>query len=119
MILFFLTAFGCSNQSEWTGPEDCETLEMGETKDQCWSVHLMELFRTDPETAQNIAENQIQDSRIRDFVYLGVTREIDPSTTRWCNKMEDSSMIERCKVLVSRPHLHREILQNQAMDKKD
>lgn len=90
---------------------------MGENKDQCWSVHLLEVFKTDLETGDRIAQAQIQDSRIRDFVYLSVTREVDPSTTKWCEKMSDAAMKERCQVLVSRPHLHRDVLQKKDLPK--
>ena len=108
-MLLLSIMLACQNDN-WSSAEDCENLPMGSAKDQCWSVHLLEVFREDPQTAGNIAEAQIQDTRIRDFVYLGVTREIDPSTTKWCDKMADAAMKERCEVLVSRPHLQREVL---------
>ena len=99
----------------WSSADDCEGLSKGPNKDQCWSVHLIEVFKEDLETGDRIAQAQITDSRIRDFIYLSVTREIDPSTTKWCDKMVDTAMKSRCQVLVSRPHLHRDVLQQKKM----
>ena len=112
MLLWILLA--CQSQT-WSSAEDCEKLPMGPNKDQCWSVHLMEIFKDDLETGDRIAQAQIQDSRIRDFIYLSVTRELEPSTTKWCDKMTEVAMKERCQVLVSRPHLHRDVLQKKKM----
>ena len=95
----------------WNSADDCEGLSKGPNKDQCWSVHLVEVFKEDLESGDRIAQAQITDSRIRDFIYLSVTREIDPSTTKWCDKMVDTALKSRCQVLVSRPHLHRDVLQ--------
>ena len=113
MLLWILLA--CQTQT-WSSAEDCEELPMGPNKDQCWSVHLMEIFKDDLETGDRIAQAQIQDSRDSRF-YLPQCDcvKFEPSTTKWCDKMTEAAMKERCQVLVSRPHLHRDVLQKKKM----
>ena len=101
------------NFGSWSSPEDCEALSSGEKRDDCWSVHAVELFRTDPDHGIQVVEEQVSDQQIRDFIWLQVTREVDPGSFRYCERIQESVLKERCKTLVSRPHLHRELLQGE------
>lgn len=98
---------GCGGTPE--KPEDCEGLAAGKDRDECYAQVAPEVFRRDPKLGDEIAQ-RIEDPMIRDFVYLTVTREIDPGSPRWCEKIEEDALESRCRVLVSRPHLHRELL---------
>jgi hypothetical protein len=99
---------GCSRG--WDGPDDCAALSPGPSADECWAAHAPEVFRTDPAKGEAIVSQQVQDAQIRDFIYLTVTREVDPSSYRYCDKIQESAIEQRCRVLVSRPHLHRELM---------
>ena len=110
VLLSFL--FAC-NTNSWSSAEDCESLSAGEQQDDCWSVHAVELFKTDPDRGTAVVEEQVSDQQIRDFIWLQVTREVDPGSYRYCERIQESVLQERCKTLVSRPHLHRELLQGE------
>ncbi len=88
-------------------PSDCESKLSAGAKDECYAKVAPDLFRTDPAAGQKLVEENIADVTVRDFVYLKVTREVDPSTTRYCERIQDRVLADRCRVLVSRPHLHR------------
>ncbi len=103
-MLWFLIA--CS-PVEPTSPSDCEAVLSSSEKDECYAKVAPEVFRTDPVAGQALVEQKIADVTVRDFVYLKVTREVDPSTTRYCERIQDRVLADRCRVLVSRPHLHR------------
>ena len=89
-------------------PEDCAG-RSGAEADACYQQVAPAVFRADPAAGIRLVETQIQDPTVRDFVYLSVTREIDPNTTRYCDRIKDRTFAERCRVLVSRPHLHRDL----------
>ena len=108
MPLLALLLWACSGSAP-TSLADCETMKPGPQADECWAKFLPELFRTDPQRASEQVEKQVQDQRVRDFIWLTVTREVDPGSYKYCEKIEESPLAERCRVLVSRPHLHREL----------
>ena len=101
---------GCSGGSGFSSAADCEGLSMGEQADECWAQHAAEVFRTDPNRGVEIVENKVSDQRVKDFIWLTVTREVDPSSYKYCDRIQEEALAERCRVLVSRPHLHRELL---------
>lgn len=103
MVLALLLA--CTTKPP-TRPEDCEGLD-GAARDECYAVVLPELFRTDPARGIALTESAVTDPTVRDFVWLTVTRDVDPNSNKYCDRIQDSVLAERCRVLVSRPHLHR------------
>jgi len=103
-LFFFSFLFACS--PKWSSVADCEKETEVTLADSCYGEVLPDLFKTDPDGADQLVQAKIQDPMVRDFVYLTVTREIEPSTYRWCDRMEESVLIERCRVIVGRPHLH-------------
>ena len=109
MWISFFVLFAC-NQSSWSSAKDCQGLERGVDKDNCWSVHLIDVFATDPTKGSQIIEQDISDQKVRDFLWLEMTREVDPTTMKYCKKIKDNGLLERCRLLVSRPHLHRDTL---------
>ncbi|HCH62888.1 MAG: hypothetical protein CL927_16765 [Deltaproteobacteria bacterium] len=94
------------------GPEDCRSMAAGSARDECWATHAPALFRTatSPEEAVAVIEKQVGDAQVRDFIWLTITREVDPSSFTYCKKIDERALAERCRVLVSRPHLHRELV---------
>lgn len=94
-----------------TRASDCQGMSAGTARDECWVAHAPELFReaADPQVAIETIQTQVGDSNARDFIWLIVTREVDPSSYRYCKLIEGQALAERCRVVVSRPHLHRDI----------
>jgi hypothetical protein len=105
IVLLVACGFGEPKSSK-----DCERIGNAANRDECYAKVLPELFRTDPNQAESITDSQVSEKQIRDFIYLTVTRQIDPGSYRWCNKIEEPALNERCRVIVSRPHLHKELL---------
>lgn len=108
MSWFLFSLLACSAPPPTT-VADCPP-DVGPARAQCLVEVLPPLFKTQPEEALQIAEREISDPLQRDFLYLKVTRDVDPSTPRYCDKIQDEKIRERCRVLVSRPHLHRDKL---------
>jgi hypothetical protein len=76
-------------------------------RDECYAAQLPELFLTEPRAASNMVQERIDDPLVRDFVYLTVSRDLDPAGGRWCERISSEVVAERCRVLVRRPHLQR------------
>lgn len=95
----------------FTSPDQCRTMEAGPARDECWAAMAPELFRQDPTGAEQVVIEQVQDPKVLDFIWLTVTREVDPGSNRWCEKIQDPAIGARCRTLVSRPHLHRALQQ--------
>ncbi len=104
-------AVGCSGGGQdWSSAADCEGLSAGSDADECWARHAPSVFKDDPARGVAIVTDEVSDPRVRDFIWLTVTREVDPSSYKYCDRIEEAALAERCRVLVSRPHLHRELL---------
>ena len=93
----------------YTTVAECEALDSGPRQDACWMDVLPPMFRDRASEAENLARTRISDPAVRDYLWLTVTRDIDPGSMKYCNRIEDAAMKDRCRVLVSRPHLHREL----------
>ncbi len=98
------------------GADACRAMAAGPARDECWGQHAPELFRADPQAAAALVESEVADPQIRDFIYLTVTRDVDPSSYTWCDRIQEPALKARCRVLVSRPHLHRELIGGGAGD---
>lgn len=105
LVLSILSACGRADPFE-----ECRSIPEAARRDECLASTLPELFRKDPVLAEKLVEETISDPQIRDFVYLTVTRQFDPGSYTWCEKIKEPALVERCRVIVSRPHLHRELL---------
>ena len=94
-----------------SGPDDCKQMAAGVKRDECWVTHAPALFRSAADATAAIAmiQSQVSDSNTRDFIWLMVTREVDPSSYQYCRLIEGQALAERCRVVVSRPHLHRDM----------
>ena len=113
MWFLALLTLGCGGTENWSTTADCEAPSSGSRQDECWAKVAPSLFRADPEGAERIVATQVGDPRVRDYIWLTVTREVDPGSYKYCDKIEEAALEERCRVLVSRPHLHRELLKGE------
>jgi hypothetical protein len=95
-------------QGEPQSVAECPDLS-GSQRDECYAKYAADLFRQDPAGAEEVVNTQVSDSQVRDYIWLTVTREVDPSSYRYCDRIVEPTLGERCRVLVSRPHLHREL----------
>ena len=105
----FIFLFAC-RQEKLSSAADCEKLAAGSTRDDCWSLHIVSLMQQNEKKGMEVIQTQIDNSQIRDFIWLKVTREYNPATRKYCQRMQDEVLKKRCISLVSRPHLHRDVL---------
>ncbi len=112
-LLLLATLLGCA-PSQPTTPEGCGALSSDAARDECFLAILPGIFKSDPAKGIALAESSIQDPATRDFVWLTVTRDVDPNSEKYCARIVDPLIRDRCKVLVARPHLHRELLDGRA-----
>ena len=91
-------------------PEDCEGIGDVIKRDDCYVKVLPDVFRTDPARGVQLVETAVTDPTVKDFIWLEVTRDVDPNSNKYCNRIQDKVLADRCRVLVSRPHLHRDLV---------
>lgn len=110
-LLLLALACGGGGSATYDDPAQCQGMSAGPDRDECYAATAVALFKADPTGAEQIIVEQVQDPKIRDFIWLTVTREVDPGSYRYCEKIQEAALADRCKVLVSRPHLHRALQQ--------
>jgi hypothetical protein len=108
LLLSMLLLWACGGGVPTT-VDDCNGLSPGDA-DACLGTVLPLLFRQDRAQAEELTASRVHSSLVRDYIWLTVTRDVDPRSYRWCDRIEDGAMAERCRALVSRPHLHRALL---------
>ncbi len=94
--------------------EDCARIDAATARDECYAELLFERLAANPEEVAERVEELIEDPLVRDFVYLRAARELEPASGRWCEHIHTGSVAERCRLLASRPHLHRALAPGQA-----
>ncbi len=106
LIALIVLSVACA-PAEPKSAADCDGV-MGESaKNECYAKVAPAEFKADPAAGVAMVEEKITDQAVRDFVYLQVTREVDLSTLKYCERIKDEVLEDRCRVLVSRPHLQR------------
>ncbi len=110
-VLFILTV-GCQSEpsTNWRTVDDCTAIPSGNLQDDCWGHFIVDVFKTDSKRGMDIMQNKISSDSVRDYLWLEVTRKVDPTTTKFCQQIQSKTLAKRCQTLVSRPHLHRETL---------
>lgn len=108
--MLLLALLACGDPVAPTELSDCEDLWGGIRRDECYAIVLSAMFAQDAQRADALAQERIQDPLVRDFLYLEVAQEIDPGGGRWCTRMETPTVRQRCEVLISRPHLQRDLM---------
>ena len=109
-MFLLLGAIAACSTTPPTTPEGCVALGSDAARDECFLAILPGIFKTDPTRGVELTEKSVTDPATRDFVWLTVTRDVDPNSDKYCNRIVDSLLKDRCKVLVSRPHLHRNLI---------
>ena len=99
---------GCRGSSPST-IEDCRSLAESGARDTCFAEIAVAVYRASPQEGEALLQ-EIQSTNVRDYVLHTFTREIDPSTARWCQQIQGREMQSRCRLFVQRPHLHRELV---------
>ena len=107
LSLLLSLIMACSTPSQPESLEGCPAVKDVAARDECYAAFLPELFLSDPPAAAEQVERNISDPLVRDFVYLQVTRDIEPAGGRWCERISAGPVAERCRVLARRPHLQR------------
>lgn len=88
------------------GHRDCAALDAGPARDACYAEEAVRLFTEDPVAATAAVERDVGDPAARDLIWFEVTRAVEPGSVRYCQKISAPVLEERCRVFVSRPHLH-------------
>ena len=116
MSVLISSTVGCQSGDtpKWTTAEDCQTLQKGTDKDDCYGHFIVEIFQQDSKKGMQIIQQEVSDPNVQDFLWLEITRKVDPTTTRYCQLIQSQTLNKRCKTLVSRPHLHRETLRKRS-----
>ena len=123
-ILLFTAAInsilGCQSTPDkgWSTQEDCVALPAGDVKDDCYGHFIVDIFKSDAKRGMDIMQQEISNDSVRDYLWLEITRKVDPTTTKFCQLIQSQTLMKRCQTLVSRPHLHRETLRQNDKSQK-
>ncbi len=104
-----LTACSGPDPADWSAPEDCRALADAAWRDECFSRIAPAVFRADPAAGEAMVA-EVSDPLVRDYIYLAVTREVDPGSPKYCRQIQQKELKGRCEMIVRRPHLHRELV---------
>jgi hypothetical protein len=107
LVSLLALVLACSTSPPPESLDDCHTMQASSTRDECYAAFVPALFGSDPRAAAEVVEERIEDPLVRDFVYLQVSRDLDPAGGRWCDRISAEVVAERCHVLARRPHLQR------------
>jgi hypothetical protein len=114
LAFLLLPLFGCSG-SEPTSAADCTGISSAKERDECYLKVLPAVFKADAEAGVRMVENDVSDPVSRDFAWYKVTKEVDPNSNKYCDRIKDRTLADRCRTLVSRPHLHRDLTGSEAV----
>ena len=111
-IAVMVLTLGCQSTPDksWSTQKDCASLPAGDVKDDCYGHFIVEIFKADSNRGMDIMQQEISSDSVRDYLWLELTRKVDPTTTKFCQLIQSQTLMKRCQTLVSRPHLHRETL---------
>ena len=111
-IIASILLMSCNSAPDkgWSTQKDCSSLPTGNVKDDCFGHFIVEIFKSDAKRGMEIMQQEISNDNVRDYLWLELTRKVDPTTTKFCQLIKSPTLLKRCQTLVSRPHLHRETL---------
>jgi hypothetical protein len=92
-----------------TSPEQCAAMSEAPARDECYLVVAPGVFVTDAKAGITLVETGITDPLTRDMAWYTVTKTVDPYSNKYCDRIQDATVAQRCRTVVSRPHLHREL----------
>lgn len=96
--------------ASWSTVDDCESLS-GATQDECFLQVGVETAKTDQDAGVAIIE-RISDPLVKDYGWHSLTRDVDPTSYKWCEKIQNEKLADRCRVIVSRPHMHEHLVED-------
>lgn len=105
MFLSVLLLACTPDPDSWHEASDCEALGDAAVQDECWLKVSVEVAKSDAAAGEALVE-RIQDPLVKDYAWHSLTRDVDPTSYKYCEKIENDKLADRCRVLVSRPHLH-------------
>lgn len=89
--------------------EDCAGIGSEKKRDDCYIEVLPAVFAADPAKGVEMVETKIADPVNRDFAWYTVTKRVDPNSNKYCDRIRDTALAARCRDVVARPHLHRDL----------
>ena len=110
LVMTSILACQSTPEVSWSTQEDCATLPSGNVKDDCFGHFIVDIFKSDSKRGMEIMQQEISNDGVRDYLWLEITRKVDPTTTKFCQLIQSQTLMKRCQTLVSRPHLHRDTL---------
>ncbi len=116
LVMTSILACYSTPKASWSTPEDCAALPAGDVKDDCFGHFIVDIFKSDPKRGMEIMQQEISNDGVRDYLWLEITRKVDPTTTKFCQLIQSQTLMKRCQTLVSRPHLHRDTLRENKGD---
>ena len=116
LVMTSILACQSTPKASWSTQEDCAALPAGDVKDDCFGHFIVDIFKSDPKRGMQIMQQEISNDRVRDYLWLEITRKVDPTTTKFCQLIQSQTLMKRCQTLVSRPHLHRDTLRENKAD---
>ncbi len=108
--LSFLPLLAACSGAAPRSAEDCADLRSEKDRDECYLAVLTDVFKQDAVAGVEMVETKISDPVNRDFAWYQVTKTVDPHTNKYCDRIKDATLAARCRTVVSRPHLHRELM---------
>ncbi len=102
-LWLLLTACSAPEPSSW---QACATLD-GVARQDCQGRMFPRAFCDDAARAEALVLEHVEDATVRDFIWYQVTLDVDPTSSRWCQKIVDDAIRARCDSVVKRPHLQR------------
>jgi len=109
-----LVILACQTGPEsWNTLADCEALS-GANQDECFRQVGVETAKTDKDAGVAIIE-RISDPLIKDYGWHSLTRDVDPTSHKWCERIQNEKLADRCRVIVSRPHMHEHLVEDGRM----
>ena len=103
LVASILLACSTPTPNSW---EDCGSLGGADRLD-CLSQQLPKVFCEDSARGEALVNEKVEDATVRDYIWYRVTSDVEPNNARWCMKIGDSAIKERCQSIVKRPHLQR------------
>jgi hypothetical protein len=102
-----VAVFGGCHRAPPSTVEDCAAIGSVKERDECYLSLAPAVFRKDAAAGVAMVEQDIQDPVTRDFAWYTVTKEVDPNNPKYCQKIKDAALADRCNQIVNRPHLRR------------
>lgn len=109
MLLTLASSLVACSGGTPTSPEDCAGLPTAKQRDECYLIVVGDVFKKDADAGIKLVETQIEDQTNKDFAWYTVTRNVDPHSNKYCDRIKDPTLADRCRKVVARPHLNREL----------